>query len=85
MYDEEKSYYLVNPSGAIHQVPDTIARDRLRVAGWRMATKEEISKLFKANGRQVSGKPLCAPWSPVPPEKQELPDQPVKKVVKKGK
>jgi hypothetical protein len=82
MYDEEKSYYLVNPHGTIHVLPDTLARDRLKIAGWRMATKEEIAKLFKQKGYQVSRKPIAPKWSPVPPKDQELPEQikPPKKV-----
>lgn len=75
MYDEEKAYYLVNPAGTIHVMPDTLARDRLKIAGWRMATKDEIAKLFKQNGYQTSKKSIVPKWAPAPPEDQELPEQ----------
>lgn len=74
MYDDEKSYYLVNPSGTIHNLPETLARIRLQQVGWRMATKEEIATLFKRKGLQTIKSRIAPKWSPEPPEIQELPD-----------
>lgn len=79
MYEDEVTKYLVNPDGAIHAMPYSLAKARLGVIGWRMATKEEIAKLQKQKGTQRAGKPICKPWSSEPPEEeQELPE-PVKK------
>lgn len=75
MYEDEKIYYLVNPKGAIHDVPSTLAKQRLAQIGWRLATKEEIRKLFAKNGSQRAGKPICKPWTPEPPLEQEIPEQ----------
>ena len=83
MYEDEVTKYLVNPDGAIHAMPYSLAKLRLAIIGWRMATKEEIAKLHKQKGVQRFGNPICKPWSPEPPEEQELPDKP--KPVKKAK
>lgn len=90
MYEDEKSFYLVNPSGTVHNLPETLARERLRLPGWRMATKEEITILFKRKGVQNTKSRIAEPWSPEPPAEQELPDQAMakkdeKKVAKKAK
>lgn len=73
MYDEDKSYYLVNPAGAIHILPHTLATQRLKTAGWRLATKEEIGLYIKAKGRQSTKHMIAKRWSPEPPKEQELP------------
>lgn len=75
MYDGEKSYYLVNPSGTVHNLPETLARERLRIAGWRMATKKEIAALFKRRGIQNTKSRIVPKWEPEALEDQELPDQ----------
>ncbi|NOK59128.1 MAG: hypothetical protein GFH27_549283n412 [Chloroflexi bacterium AL-W] len=62
----EKSYHIVNPRGAIHVVTREHAASRLRQAGWRLATKQEIAKLARQKGRQLHDKPICTPWSPDP-------------------
>lgn len=74
MYDDEKSYYLVNPSGTIHTVPESLARVRLQQVGWRMATKDEIATLFRRKGLQTTKSRITPKWSPEPPNVQELPD-----------
>ena len=83
MYDDEKSYYLVNPSGTIHMVPETLARVRLQEVGWRMATKDEISTLFRRKGLQTTKSRIAKPWSPEPPVIQDLPDVAVAKSKRK--
>lgn len=84
----EKAYYIVNPKGTIHIVTEDHARARLRIVGWRLATKEEIAAYIEAAGEQRHNKPLAARWNPVPPETQELPEgveiQPKKKAQKRG-
>lgn len=71
-----KRYFIVNPSGTIHECTYTHAKNRLKEVGWRMATAAEI-KLFRdpdgANGHQVAGKPLAKPWS-VEPEPEPEPE-----------
>jgi len=85
MYEEDKTYYIVNPAGAIHDVPASLAKERLKIVGWRLATKEEIRKLFKANGSQRAGKAICPKWTPEPPADQEIPEQPKPKAKAKPK
>ncbi len=36
-------YYIVNPSGTVHECTRDHARMRLRQVGWRMATDEEVA------------------------------------------
>ena len=62
---QEKYFLIVNPRGTMHVVGEVIARDRLRQAGWRMATTEERAAYKVANGNQRAGRPLAAPFSPV--------------------
>lgn len=59
------TYYLVNPSGAIHGVTRAHAADRLKTAGWRLASEEEIAA-YAAQPLQVHDRPICAPWTPDP-------------------
>lgn len=61
---DEKSYYIVNPKGAIHIVSREHAQWRLQSPGWRLATPEEIQKYNDAGGNQSWDKPLAAPWNP---------------------
>ena len=84
MYEDEKSFYLVNPGGTVHNMPETLARIRLQQVGWRMATKEEIATLFRRKGLQTTKSRIAPKWSPEPPEFQELPDMPVAKKTKKA-
>lgn len=37
-------YFVVNPSGAVHEVTREHAESRLSLAGWRMATEDEIAR-----------------------------------------
>lgn len=61
-----RRYFIVNPRGAIHEVTREHAKERLRSAGWRMATPEEIAALTAANGHQMFDKPICPRWAPDP-------------------
>jgi hypothetical protein len=63
---EDKTYYIVNPAGAIHPADYQHARWRLASPGWRSATAAEVEALKKAGGRQVHDSPICPPWSPEP-------------------
>lgn len=87
MYDEEKSYYLVNPSGTVHVVPDTLARIRLGTVGWRLATKDEIALYIRMKGVQNMKHRIAPRWSATPPDVQEMPDVqevPAKRTTKKA-
>ena len=85
MYEGEKTYYLVNKSGTIHNLPETLARERLQLAGWRVATKEEIAELFRRKGIQNTKSRICKKWLAEPPKVQELPDHPKPKLPKGNK
>jgi len=74
--DEEKTYWIVNPAGAIHNVTREHAKNRLKTPGFRLASKEEIAKLQEAGFNQIWDKPICPKWSSEPPEDQELPEPP---------
>lgn len=58
-------YYLVNPGGAIHGVDREHAAWRLKSAGWRLATEEEIV-VYLGQPLQIHDRPICAPWTPDP-------------------
>ena len=62
-------YYIVNPSGAIHSVDRAHAADRLKTAGWRLATEEEIGLYLVPESIQRHDRPICAPWT-ADPDKQ---------------
>ncbi len=68
-----KDYWIVNPAGAIHKVNREHAAERLKKAGWRMATPTEIKAAQTPNktypgGRKVATQdwdnPIAEPWSP---------------------
>lgn len=61
-------YYIVNPAGAIHGVTRAHAADRLKTAGWRLATEEEIAA-YLGQSIQRHDRPICAPWT-ADPDKQ---------------
>lgn len=58
-------YYIVNPAGAIHGVDREHARDRLKIAGWRLASEEEVAT-YKGQPIQRADRPICQPWNPDP-------------------
>lgn len=68
-----RRYFIVNPHGTIHEVTRDHAAERLRQAGWRMATNDEIAELERRGGNQVHDRPICQPWSP-DPDVQLLPE-----------
>lgn len=68
-----KRYFIVNPSGAIHECTYAHAKNRLKEVGWRMATGEEVKAYNAAKGHQVAGEPLAKPWS-VEPEPEPEPE-----------
>lgn len=68
----EKAYHVVNPAGAIHCVTREHARERLAIAGWRLATAEEVATLKERNGHQRADRPICRPWSPDPDAQLDL-------------
>lgn len=77
--------YLINPAGCMHEVTRDHARTKMKEsAGYRVASKDQIKKYFDAIEAakrkekpfiQSHEKPLFDPWTPEPPEEQELPDQ----------
>lgn len=58
-------YYLVNPGGAVHGVDRAHAASRLKTAGWRLATEEEIAA-YRGQSIQRADRPICQPWTPDP-------------------
>lgn len=71
MMHREKSYFIVNPKGAIHEVDRAHAAQRLAVMGWRLATTEEIATYDAAGGNQRFDRPLAEPWTPLPLDRVE--------------
>ena len=58
-------YYIVNPAGAVHSVERDHAAWRLRTAGWRMATEEEIAA-YRGQEIQRHDRPIAPKWAPDP-------------------
>lgn len=72
----ERTYFIVNPAGAIHEVTREHATMRLKQVGFRLATRDEVAELNKRGGNQRWDRPICQPWSPDPDVEPDLPDQP---------
>ena len=68
----EKSYLIVNPKGIMHVVSEEHARQRLKLAGWRLASPDEKKAYFEASGNQRFDRPLASPFSPQPLEEEAL-------------
>lgn len=81
---EEKSYLIVNPKGAMHIVTEAHARERLKLAGWRLATAEEKAAFAASGGNQTHKKPLAKPWSNAPLETEALTEAEIKPAAKKA-
>jgi hypothetical protein len=62
--EEERFFMIVNPRGVMHVVSEKLARERLRVVGWRLATKAEQRSYQDANGNQSPKKKLAQPFEP---------------------
>lgn len=67
-----KTYYLVNPSGAIHEVDYDHAKNRLRQLGYRMATADEVA-VYRETKVQRFDDPIARPWSPEPEPEIDVP------------
>lgn len=68
----EKTYHIVNPKGAVHEVTREIAKERLQKIGYRMATKAEVKALAEMNGRQFIGQVAARPHAFDPDEALDL-------------
>jgi hypothetical protein len=70
-----KRYFVVNPSGAVHEVTYDHASARLRQPGFRMAEAAEIEKYFN-QATQRADKPIARPWNPEPEEavQEDIPE-----------
>ena len=71
--ENEKTYYIVNPKGAVHGVTREHARLRLRQAGYRPATRGEVEELMRRGGHQVFDNPIAKPFKPEPEAFEDLP------------
>lgn len=61
-------YFVVNPAGAVHEVTREHAEQRLSLAGWRMATDDEIAR-YEQTPVQSARAPIA------PPDAPDLPDE----------
>lgn len=61
---KQRVLYVVNPSGAVHDVTEEHARELLRNPGWRVATQAEIDQLAAQHGHQEADNPIAARWEP---------------------
>ncbi len=64
--NEEREYWIVNPSGTVHSCDRAHAAERLREPGWRMATAEEIAKAKEPGAVQQFDQPFGKPFSAEP-------------------
>lgn len=62
---KEKRFFIVNPKGAVHEVTEAIAKERLGAVGWRMATKEEIERYLAADVQRFD-RPIGTPFNAEP-------------------
>lgn len=72
----DKRYFIVNRSGAVHEVTRDHASTRLRQPGFRTATAAEIEKYFE-RGIQRTDRPIAQPWNPEPEAaaQEDIPDE----------
>ncbi len=64
--NEEREYWIVNPSGTVHSCDRAHAAERLREPGWRMATAEEVARAKAPGAVQQFDRPFGTPFSPEP-------------------
>ena len=83
--EDEKTYFIVNPAGAIHQVNREHAKMRLKQPGFRMARPDEIVRLKAAKGNQTWDHPIAKKFTAEPDEQVILPDEEQPKVAKPDK
>lgn len=62
---KEKRFFIVNPAGAVHEVPEAIAKERLGQVGYRMATKAEVDAYLAADVQRFD-RPIAEPFNPEP-------------------
>lgn len=70
--EEEKTYWIVNPAGAIHNVTREIAKMRLKTPGYRLASRGEVEKLTANGGMQTWDHPIAKPFTAEPDEDVNL-------------
>lgn len=58
-------FYIVNPSGAVHNCTEEHCRWRLQDARYRLAEDAEIQRFQEATIQRAST-PIAEPWSPEP-------------------
>lgn len=68
---KQRVLYVVNPSGAVHDVTEEHARELLRNPGWRVATQAEIDQLAAQHGHQEADNPIAEPFKPRLPSDDE--------------
>ena len=60
-----KRYFIVNPAGAIHEVTEKHAQERLKQVGYRSATAAEVKKLQAVKNQRFDDL-ICEPFSNEP-------------------
>lgn len=57
-------FFLVNPKGAVHEVTQEHAEQRINAdPRYRMATEDEVAAFLSA-GEQRADEPIGTPWAP---------------------
>lgn len=60
----DEKFYIVNPKGAVHEVTQQHAEDRINAdPRWRMAEKAEVASYLKTP-QQTADKPIATPYVP---------------------
>ena len=57
------TYWIVNPSGTVHQVDASHAKWRLVQNGYRQATPDEIAKYIELGGNQNVRRRIAKPYA----------------------
>ena len=58
-------FFIVNPAGAVHEVPEAMAKERLAQVGYRMASKTEVEAYLAADVQRFD-RPIAEPFNPEP-------------------
>lgn len=66
-------YFIVNPSGCVHECTRAHAKWRLGTAGWRLATAAEIEAYQSADSQRFD-RPIAQPFEPLPDIEPDLED-----------
>jgi hypothetical protein len=56
--EQPPRFFVVNPTGAVHEVTEAHLWELVRQPGWRVASKDDIAELELRDGEQTADDPI---------------------------